>query len=264
MSEFLHDDATAERAREVMRKLIESRDEIASSQEGIAFEAAHKAVAPHAWSWWMLITDSARIVLDEAERGYGFVVAPVMRNLMNHTVALKWLVDGGDSALKAVDAYSDGELLKLIENAQRVKWQADGPVEQMLRQAIAARDANPDPDVTKLTNEIKNAETLMVAYGIPEGYVPYRHLSAYTHTSRETAQLYLAPDGQGGWALRATPRGSGLNDVLWASVCLIQAGRVIDGILTGQPLAQALDEATAHLGLPENILPRRREKRRRK
>lgn len=87
MSEFLHDDSTAERAREVMRKLIESRDEIASGQDGIAFEAAHEAVAPPAWSWWMLITDSARIVLDEADRGYGFVVAPVMRNLMNHTVA---------------------------------------------------------------------------------------------------------------------------------------------------------------------------------
>ncbi|MBD3934827.1 hypothetical protein IF129_25105 [Streptomyces chumphonensis] len=262
MSEFLHDEATAQRAREVIRKLIAVRDEIAASQSGIAFEGAHQAVAPHAWSWWMFITDSARIVLDEAEKGYGFVVAPVMRNLMNHATALQWLVEGGESALKAVDAYSDEQLIKLIDNVRRVGWEgADGPFEQTVRDAIAARDANPDLAVTKLYNEIKNAETLLTAYGMPEGYVPYRHLSSYTHTSRETARLYLAADGQGGPALRDTPRDSGLNDVLWASVCLIQAGRVMDEILARHPFTQVLDEVSAHLGVPQKLLPQRRKQK---
>lgn len=67
----------------------------------------------------------------------------------------------------------------------------------------------------------------------------------------------------GGCAVRGIV---GVRDVL--NIVLVrpdlQARRVIDGLLTGQPLARAQDEATAHLGLPKDILLRRREKRRRK
>jgi hypothetical protein len=98
----------------------------------------------------------------------------------------------------------------------------------------------------------------MVAFGEQDAYLPYRHLSSYSHTTRETARLYLHPTGAGGWALRDRPRESGLNDVIWTAVCLIQAGRVLDSILTRQPLAEELDQATAHLGIPGNIVPRRR------
>ncbi|WP_169807747.1 hypothetical protein [Streptomyces resistomycificus] len=51
----------------------------------------------------MLISDSARVVAEAAKNGSGFVVAPVMRNLMTHAVAMAWLVDGGDAAVQAVD-----------------------------------------------------------------------------------------------------------------------------------------------------------------
>jgi hypothetical protein len=60
----------------------------------------------------------------------------------------------------------------------------------------------------------------MAAFRAREGYLPYRHLSSYSHTSRETAQLYLHSTDEGGWELRNQPGGSGLNDVIWTAVWL--------------------------------------------
>jgi hypothetical protein len=62
MPDFTHDEATAKRALDVVDQLLAARDRIASGVGGIAFLREHEAVAPVAWSWWMLIADSARVV----------------------------------------------------------------------------------------------------------------------------------------------------------------------------------------------------------
>jgi hypothetical protein len=258
MSEFANDAATAARARAAARALIGLGDKIAAEQDGgLAVEAVHAAVAPGAWSWWRLITDSARIILDCEERGYGAVVAPVMRNLINHTLALQWLVDGGETALKALDDYSDEQLLQLVEAASANNWTIDEPTAKALRTAIAERAAAPDPAVTKLSKEIGSPWRLMKAYGVPDLYVLYRLLCAYSHTTRATAQAYQHLDGDHDPELRETPVDLGDGNVIWTAVCLIQAGRVMDTVLAGQPLTAALEEATTSLGLPEAILPGR-------
>lgn len=176
-------------------------------------------------------------------------------------MALAWLVDGGEAALKAVDAYSDDQLLKLITNAKKAGWDVGGdPVEARVRKAISDRVTDPDPAVDRLKNEIRNTVELMAAFGEQDAYLPYRHLSSYSHTTRETAQLYLHSAASGAWQIRTRPKPSGLNDVIWTAVCLIQSGRIIDSILTGQPLAERLNQATAHLGLSDNIVPTRRSR----
>ncbi|MEU3529732.1 hypothetical protein AB0E62_38835 [Streptomyces sp. NPDC038707] len=262
MPDFAHDEATARRALDVIDQLLAARDRMASGVGGVGFLREHEAVAPVAWSWWMLISDSARVVAEAAKNGNGFVVAPVMRNLMTHAVAMAWLVDGGGAAVQAVDAYSDDQLLKLITNAKRAGWDVGGDeVEAKVRAAVDERTAYPDLEVVRLTNEIRNTADLMAAFGEQEGYLPYRHLSSYSHTTRETAQLYLHPTRAGGWELRNKPRESGLNDVIWTAVCLIQAGRILDSILSEQLLAEELDQATAHLGVSGDIVPRRRLRR---
>lgn len=44
-------------------------------------------------------------------------------------------------------------------------------------------------------------------------------------------------------------------------MCLIQSGRVIDSILIGRLLTEQLNEVTAHLGLPDDIMPTRRSRK---
>ncbi|MFE2693668.1 hypothetical protein [Streptomyces mirabilis] len=160
-----------------------------------------------------------------------------------------------------MDAYSDDQPLKLITNAKTARWDVDDvggdPVEDRVRKAIEDRAAHPDPAVERLKNEIRNTAVLMAAFGEQDAYLPYRHLSSYSHTTRETAQIYLHSAGAGGWEIRNRPRPNGLGDVIWTAVCLIQAGRVIDSILTGQPLATRLDAATGHLGVSADIVPTR-------
>ncbi|MFC8093615.1 DUF5677 domain-containing protein [Streptomyces sp. NPDC057301] len=210
MPEFARAQATARRALDVIDQLLAARGRIAASPGGISFLHEHQAAAPVAWSWWMLISDSARVVAEATKQGNGYVVAPVMRNLMTHAVAMAWLVDGGDTAVKAVDAYSDRQLLKLITNAKQAGWDVEGDsVEAKVRKAVDERSTNPDPDVDRLTNEISNTATLMAAFGEQDAYLPYRHLSSYSHTTRETAQLYLHRTGRGSWDLRSRPKESG-------------------------------------------------------
>ena len=178
MPDFAHAEATAGRALDVIDQLLAARDTVASGVGGIGFLREHEAVAPVAWSWWMLISDSARVVAEAAKNGNGFVVAPVMQNLMTHAVAMAWLVAGGDAAVQAVDAYSDNQLLKLITDAKRAGWDVEGDeVEAKVRAAVDECTAHPATEVVRLTNEIRNTADLMAAFGEQEGYLPYRHLS---------------------------------------------------------------------------------------
>jgi hypothetical protein len=258
MPEFAHDEATARRALDAIDQLLAAREQIATGEGGISFLKDQEAVAPAAWSWWMLIGDSARVVRAETMKGNGFVVAPVMRNLMTHAVALAWLVDGGETAVKALDAYSDEQLLNLITNAKEVGWDVGGdPAEARVRKAINDR-VTDEPAVDRLKNEIRNTAQLMATFGEQDAYLPFRHLSSYSHTTRETARLYLAASGA--HEIRSRPRLSGPNNIIWTAVCLIQSGRVIDSILTGQPLAESLDEVTASLVLSGDITPTRRSR----
>ncbi|MFE2693667.1 hypothetical protein [Streptomyces mirabilis] len=87
MPEFAHAEATAGRALDVIDQPLQAHDEIAEGRTGLPFLSDHEAVTPAAWSWWMLISDSARVVREETVKGNGFVVVPTMRNLMTHTVA---------------------------------------------------------------------------------------------------------------------------------------------------------------------------------
>ncbi len=258
MPEFKNDPATAAKARITARTLIGLSDRIAAGQErGLAVESGHAAVAPAAWSWWRLITDSARVVLELEERGYGVVVGPVMRNLINHTLALQWLVDGGEVALKALDDYSDKQLLQLVNDAVANNWSIHEPTAEALRAAIAERAASPDPAVTRLSKEIASPKRLMKAYGVPDLHVLYRLLCAYSHTTRDSAQAYQDLDGDLGPELRDTPVDLGDGNVIWAAICLIQAGRVMDAVLAGRPLKTLLDEAAISMSLPEDVLPGR-------
>ncbi|MBT2505855.1 hypothetical protein J7I98_08050 [Streptomyces sp. ISL-98] len=136
----------------------------------------------------MLIGDSARVVREETMKGNGFVVAPVMRNLMTHTVAFARLVDGGETAIKALNAYSDEQILKLINNARAAGWDVGGdPVEAHVRNAINDR-VTDDPAVERLKNEIRNTAQLMAAFDEQDAYLPFRHL-VLSHHARDRAAL---------------------------------------------------------------------------
>ncbi|MET9374900.1 DUF5677 domain-containing protein [Streptomyces sp. NPDC002992] len=264
MPEFAQRDSTGQRAREVIRKLISTRDGLLARDGGVEFDVAHRAVAPSAWSWWNLITDSAQILLDEEVKGLGPVVAPVVRNLLSHALALQWLVEGGQNAVAALDAYSDDQLLTFIDEAGKRNWKLDFPDESEVREAINDRKATADPAFLTLKGEIGTTANLVDAYGVPRLYAAYRYLSAFSHTTRDTATLYVDRGDKGGSTPRDKPRQRDHNEVIWTAGALIQAGRVMDSILSGQPLTKMLDEATAYLGLPEDVLPKRREKRSRR
>ncbi|MEU1021985.1 hypothetical protein ABZ366_07785 [Streptomyces sp. NPDC005904] len=95
--------------------------------------------------------------------------------------------------MQAIDAYSDDQLLKLITNAKRAGWDVEGDeVEAKVRAAVDERTAHPAPEVVRLTNEIRNTADLMAAFGKQEGYLPYRHLNSYSHTTRERSCISIA------------------------------------------------------------------------
>jgi hypothetical protein len=254
MADLANSAAIVQRAREVIQKLATAPDDLLNREDQVRFDAA-PAVARSAWSWWNLISDSARIFLAEEAEGRGPVVAPIARNLLNHAVALEWLVKGGANAIRALDAYSDEKLLSFINQANESlrNVRVDFPDEPQLRRNVEQRDKDRDTAVTTLTNQITNVCALMAAAGKPRLYLWYRRLSSFSHTSRDTASMYVLSDDQRHTLLRE-PRQRDSNDVVWTAGLLIEAGRAIDSILTGQPLSQRLSWATNHLDLPPDTM----------
>lgn len=266
MTQFARDEATARRSADVIEQLTEARASLIAGN-GVAFKSEHEAVAPTAWSWWMLVTDSARLVLEQTRAGNGLLVAPVARNLMNHAVALPWLIDGGAAAVQAIDSYSDEQLMKLLNGAVEAGWDVGGAeAEARVRQAVADRKSTETPEVTRLKKELSTPIDLMTAYDTRPTYLVYRHLSGFSHTTRDTGTLYLhsTGSGPGDWELRNRPRESEFEDIIGIAVFLMQAGQAVNRILTDHPLTRPLRQATQQLGLPEDLLLTRRSPRARR
>lgn len=102
------------------------------------------------------------------------------------------------------------------------------------------------------------------AYGNADMYPVYRNLCDYTHASGRTAFGYLEPTGAGTVVLRSSAEHMGSANLIWTTVCLIQAGLTISPMIAGNPLDKILQKAIQDLGIPKELLPRRRPKAERK
>lgn len=165
--------------------------------------------------------------------------SPIVRAILQHGLVLQWLVDIGDSAVDAVKVYGDDNVRLLLKTMQDANW----PAVPGLNLNPPPRPATPNPLVRKL----KNFEELCVAYNALQLYVPFRLMSAYVHPTSVGSRAYF-DETSGELAARATGTAEG-HRIIQTAMCLIQSGIAINQLLVDGPLAGALANAEAELGI---------------
>ncbi|MFC7980078.1 DUF5677 domain-containing protein [Streptomyces cinereoruber] len=252
---------TPESARVTAEYLIKAAK--AAVGEGVRVPADKEFVFGPVFSWWRLVCRTSELVLSAVDSGFGAEVGPLVRNVLNHAYALNWLVDNGDPAMYALVRSGRENQRKMVEKVEKTNW--PGAVE--LRAVYDRVKELPEPEWTQaeerrivmLVHELGNFHDQLDRYGAVEVYPAYSHLSSLSHTSIETASLYLSHAEDGSRAeLMLTSWLSPDTYVIQVTLSLLQTASVISPLIGGDPMRDAIEKATGDLGLEGiQLLPER-------
>lgn len=228
---------TARRALDVIAILNDALDSL--TQTGSVDVGADKQrVFYVAYGWWASITRSSRAVAMLYEAGLGHEAGPIVRTILQHTLALHWLVDVGDDALDAVAEYGDDNTRLLLKTMADAKWLLPDGVDA----TAPPEPAEPHP----LKNKIKVFEQLCIAYDARTLYVPYRLLSAQIHPSPSGANAYIDLASE---ELLGNAKSESYGQLIDTARSLIQAGHVIGPLLEQDTIREAVARAEDRLGV---------------
>ncbi|WP_329173334.1 DUF5677 domain-containing protein [Streptomyces sp. NBC_01477] len=255
---FKANERTAKRVRAIVPQLIAAADDALNT--GALADVAYRPAFPLLAGWWQFTNRTADAMLTLYDAGHGAVAAPLMRNLIGHAYAMHWLVDNGQPAVDAVEWASWNGRRKLLDNLIEVDWKLpDEGVDIGKEPAFEHTEAEAKRH-KRLIGEIDKFVNLVRAYGDSILYPVYRNLSGYTHTTELTAATFVEQDDDGRITVHREERTDRLVDICWMVVPLLQAASVMSPVLTtGKPLKQLVIKACGDLGLPEDLLPRRRK-----
>ncbi len=167
--EFADNEETAARAIDVVAILTEGFDALADGGS-VSVDHDKGLVFLTAYGWWAGITRSAQAISTLHQSGLAHESAPIVRTVLQHTLALQWLVETGDKAVAAVQEYTDDNTRKLLKTIAEANWPPSS----------FAMTVPPKPVIhNPLVPKLKNFEELCIAYNTRVIYVLFRVLSAY-------------------------------------------------------------------------------------
>jgi len=195
-----------------------------------------------AYGWWVWINRSAKLVELAIGQGLGHEATPNVRTILEHTVALLWVIDEGDVVVDAVEAAASVSRGKLYDKLVEAGW----PIPDGATRA----DAVTHP----LRGIVTNFADLCIRYGALTLYVPYKLHSAHVHPSKDGDKAYLTESGE----LADHPvRPSDDEHRVLLALCLLWATDGMNALLATGRLDVALQQATRILGTQLDR-PRRR------
>lgn len=253
---FGDNDATYRRAMKLAPQLIAQANASATA-ESLEVKSEHAAVFYIEYGWWRFTTRTAEAFLRLIEGGFTVEALPLMRNIIDHTYSMIWLADAGEEGLLALEQHTHDLRKKLLFHLDRTGWEITDAPGLMPSPELPAEGTPERKRYDRLRGELGNFADLVAAFGTPDMYPVYQHLSDYTHSGAYTANAYLHKADDGTVYLRPDAKARSRADVIWATVCLIQAGKVVDEMLAGNPFRKLLDQAVRDLGLPPGYLPAR-------
>lgn len=134
-----------------------------------------------AWGWWSRIVRSAEAVVLLYDNHLAHEAAPIVRTIVHHTVALRWLITRPAEVLAALTWEHQREgskvLAKVLERGRDLEPNT-GPTPP---------DAKPPPGVKFL----RDAEKLCERTGEPNAYPAFLFESKFLHPTGISADAYL-------------------------------------------------------------------------
>jgi hypothetical protein len=164
---------------------------------------------------------------------------PSARLVLQHTVALQWLIEGGDPAVDAVEANGHRRAFDLVKELADTGWP--------LPAGFAMQPSAGPPKGGALEHQFENFKAMCALYdGGDQLYVPYRVQSGNAHPSYIGAMAYLVPEtGE----LSTTAITDSYAYLIDTTRCVIQAGHALVPLLVDTFLAEAVTRAEATLGI---------------
>lgn len=219
----------AARADQVIAELIAAFDAVVAAEQASTLQQDLGRLRCM-YGWWAWINRSSKLLLAAAAAGLEHEAAPNMRSILEHTLAMLWVLDEGDTALDAVEAAWKVRQGELYDELVAAGW----PVPD----GVTRADKVEHPRMRR----ILKIHRLFVAYDAHHLYIPYRMLSTHVHPSAKGAAAYLSDDG-----LSAQPVRPG-NDRVLVALCLMWAAEAMNNVFAGDPLSAALSRVEEILG----------------
>jgi hypothetical protein len=236
--DFQDDQATAERAAAAIRIIVAALD--AMGQEGPVTRAptVTARVFPLAFGWFAAIVRNGELVALAHENGLRHESAANARLVLQHSLALQWLIEGGDQAVDAVEADGHRRAFDLVKELRDTGW----PVPE----GFTLQPGPRPPKSGALQQQFDNFKDMCALYdGGNQQYVPYKVQSSAAHPSYVGAMAYAVPEAG---ELSTTAVSDSYVYLIDTARCVILAGHAFAALLTDTFLAGAVAQAEAALG----------------
>lgn len=246
-SNFEDDAATAQRAVAAIRIIAATLDRIAKAGPSQPRTPnTTQGVFNLAYGWFASIVRTSELIALAHENGLRHECSASARVVMQHTLALQWLTEGGDPAFDAVEAAAERSAYDLVNELKETKW----PIPAGFTMQVATKPAKSGA----LEEQIDNFKAMCALYKDgPQLYVPFRLQSGYTHPSHVSAQAYLIPEKGELSPTAVTDTYAHLTDT---TRCLIQAGHAFATLLVDGHLANEVAKAEKTLGIEFSLWQR--------
>lgn len=237
--EFADDAQTAGRASEAIKVMVTALDALGSMDGPVMAPGVSPRVFPIAYGWFAAVVRNSQLIALAHQHGLRHECAANARLILQHTLALQWLVEGGEPAAETVEDAQHRQMHALVKEVVDTKWPVPAGLE--------APPGSPPPKKGRLANDFDNFKDMCKLYdGGPQLYVPYKLTSSNAHPSYTGAMAYLVPETGELSTTAVTDTYAHLVD---STRCLIQAGHIFAPLIIGTAMADAVVEAETALGM---------------
>jgi len=235
---FNDDQATADRATKAIHIIVTALDAMGAAGTATRTQAVPARVFPVAFGWFAAVVRNGQLVALAHENGLRHECAANARLVLQHSLALQWVIEGGDPAVDAVEADGHRRAFDLVKELTDTEW----PLPAGFAMQPGLRPAKSGA----LEHQFDNFKAMCALYeGGDQQYVPYRVQSANAHPSYIGAMAYIVPETGELSTTAVTDTYAYLIDT---ARCVIQAGHAFAPLLADTALADAVHQAEAALG----------------
>lgn len=237
--DFQDDQATAERATAAIRIVTDALDALGETGFAPRTPKATPRVFPIAYGWFAAVVRNGQLIALAHENGLRNECAASGRLVLQHTLALQWLIEGGDPAAAAVEADGQRRAFDLGKELTDTGWP--------LPPGYTVWPGHRPAQAGALEEQFGNFKAMCALYdGGLQQYVPFRLQSSRAHPSAIGAKAYIVPET--GAPSRTAVTGT-YAYLLDTARCVILAGHAFALLLTDTSLADAVTRAETALGL---------------
>lgn len=235
--DFKDDQATAARAAAAIRIVVAALDAMGEAGSMTRAPGATSRVLPVAYGWFAAVVRSGQLVALAHEHGLRHECAANARLVLQHSLALQWLIEGGDLAVDAIEADGQRRAYDLVRELTDTGW--------LLPAEFTLRPTTRPPKSGALEHQFDNFKDMCALYdGGGQQYVPYRVQSGNAHPSYIGAMAYIVPEtGE----LSTTAVTDSYVYLIDTARCVILASHTFALLLADPFLAEAINQAEVTL-----------------